>query len=511
MQKQDYETLVWSLQNEAQDAPGMFRVKALLIGSFVHLILFALLAVLLIGVYDMLFVAKGDGIVNWIIRFLFIVWVVAATPIVLLALSFVIFPARIPQGRELTGTEAPQLFRMLAALHERLQGAPIHHVLITKEFEASIVQCARFGLLGGYRNYLVLGLPLLNALSAEELLAVVAHEYSHLSGKHNKVDRWVYRLRPTFGAWFERISARRDSNAVNRFIADQMERYAPYYNAYTQILARQHEYQADTVSRELAGAETSAAALIRMSLLANWVHGIFWPKLQAQSTQHETPPFMPYAAMRKLLMMTTDEWATKERLNAVWKAEADVYDTHPSLSERVTALGQSAAIPAMPKQCAAEALLGKIGAVLVHEFDTHWWDGEKDKWQRYFRRYTHANTRIGDLEKQPVATLNVPEAQELALLLAEFRSLAAAKPVLEDLLARAGGRHPKPVFYYGCVLLEEGNAKGLDHLEEAYRLSPSMIEDCSRTGFEWLSKKQNVEAAEGWVTRLRAIKVASAA
>jgi hypothetical protein len=266
---------------------------------------------------------------------------------------------------------------MLAALHERLQGAPIHHVLITKESEASIVQCARFGLLGGYRNYLVLGLPLLNALSAEELLAVVAHEYSHLSGKHNKVDRWVYRLRPTFGVWFERVFARRESNAVNRFIANQVERYAPYYNAYTQILARQHEYEADAVSRELAGAETCAAALIRMSLLSNWVHGIYWPKLQAQSTQHDTPPFMPYAAMRKLLAMTTDEWATAKRLNEVWKAESDVYDTHPSLNERVAALGQSAAIPVMPKLCAAEALLGKIGAVLVHEFDTHWWDGER--------------------------------------------------------------------------------------------------------------------------------------
>jgi hypothetical protein len=68
MQKQDYETLVWSLQSEAQDAPGMFRAKALLIGSFVHLMLFALLAVLLIGVYDMLFVAKGGGIINGIIR-----------------------------------------------------------------------------------------------------------------------------------------------------------------------------------------------------------------------------------------------------------------------------------------------------------------------------------------------------------------------------------------------------------------------------------------------------------
>jgi hypothetical protein len=99
------------------------------------------------------------------------------------------------------------------------------------------------------------------------------------------------------------------------------------------------------------------------------------------------------------------------------------------------------------------------------------------------------------------------DAQELALLLVEFRSLGAAKPMLEDVLARAGGRTPKPVFHYGCALLEEGNAKGLDYLEEAYRLSPSMIEDCARAGNEWLRKKQDETAAESWVSRLRSLKV----
>ena len=61
----------------------------------------------------------------------------------------------------------------------------------------------------------------------------------------------------------------------------------------------------------IAGAEHCASGLIRISLLADWLHGSFWPKLYAQSTQHETPTFMPYAAMRKLLVMTMDEWATK--------------------------------------------------------------------------------------------------------------------------------------------------------------------------------------------------------
>ena len=276
-------------------------------------------------------------------------------------------------------------------------------------------------------------------------------------------------------------------------------------------MSRQNEYEADAKARAIAGAEASASALIRISLLADWLHGSFWPKLYAQSTQHETPPIMPYVAMRRLLAMTMDEWATKERLNAVWKAESGVYDTHPCLSERVTAMEQRAVLPPLPKTCAADALLGKFAQELVREFDTKWWAEEKDKWQKYHRRYVHAHARIAELERQPVSALSETEAQELAMLLVEFRSASAAKTVLEDLLGRSSERYPKPVFLYGRALLDEGDAKGLDYLEEAFRLSPSMRDDCAKTGYQWLCEKQNVAAAEAWLERLRSMPASTTA
>ena len=502
MEARDYEMLVWGLQSEAQDLPVQFRTKVLLISLFAYAVLFGLLALLLIGLVFMFVVMLGNG--HTIFKLFFISWVLVVAPIVWLTFRMFFAPLPVPTGRELTEAEAPQLFKMIADLQHRLQGAPIHHVLITNEFNASIAQCPRYGLFGGYRNYLVLGLPLLYAVSAEEMLAVIAHEYGHLSASHGKLGGWIYRQRSTFDALYAHAQERRESNMVNGVIAGLLDWFAPYYNAYTFVLSRQNEYEADAMSREIAGAEASASALIRISLLANWLHGSFWPKLFAQATQHETPPVMPYVAMRKLLAMTMDEWATPERLQEVWKAESDVYDTHPCLSERITALDQRPALPALPKTCAADALLGKFAPQLVHEFDGKWWGEEKDKWQRYHRRYTRSHTRIAELEKQPVAALSVSEAQELALLLVEFRSVSAAKSVLENLLGREGERYPKPVYYYGRALLDEGNAGGLDYLEEAFRLSPAMGDDCAKAGYQWLREKQNEAAAENWLQRLRA-------
>jgi len=327
VEKQDYESLVWSLQSEAQDNPDMFRTKVLLISTLAYLILFGLLALLLTGVYFMFAAVYGNG--HTVFKIIFASWILVVAPIVWLTIRMFLVPQPVPEGRELTEAEAPQLFRMIADLRERLQAAPIHHVLITNEFNAAIAQCPRFGLFGGYRNYLILGLPLLDAVSANELLAVVAHEYGHLAGGHGKLSRWIYRQRSTFVALYEHAQARRESNAVNRILAGMLDWFAPYYNAYTFVLSRQNEYEADARARAIAGADASASALIRISLLADWLHGSFWPKLYAQSAQHETPPIMPYVAMRKLLAMTMDEWATKEHLNEVWKAESGVYDTHP--------------------------------------------------------------------------------------------------------------------------------------------------------------------------------------
>jgi Zn-dependent protease with chaperone function len=504
MEKQDYESLVWSLQSEAQDDPGVFRTKVLLISIFAYLVLFGLLAVLLLGLYFMFSMVHGNG--HIVFKIFFASWVLVVAPIVWLTFRVFFAPLPVPQGREVTEAEAPQLFKMISDLRTTLLAAPIHHVLITNEFNAAIAQCPRFGLFGGYRNYLILGLPLLDAVSAEEILAVVAHEYGHLSGGHGKLGRWIYRQRFTFDVLYEHARTRRENNAVNRVVAGLLDGFAPYYNAYTFVLSRQNEYEADAMSCRIAGAEASASALIRINLLSNWLHGIFWPKLYAQSMQHETPPVMPYVAMRKLLVMTMDEWSTRERLNEVWKTESDVYDTHPCLSERVTAMDQQAALPAISKTCAADALLGRFATELVRELDGKWWAEEKDKWQKYHRRYSRSNTRIAELEKKPLAELNASEAQEFALLLVEFRSAKAAKYILEDLLGRSAERYPKPVYLYGLALLDEGDAKGLDCLEEAFRLSPSMGEDCASAGYQFLREKQNEAAAEAWLGRLRGLE-----
>ena len=72
-------------------------------------------------------------------------------------------------------------------------------MLVVDEVNAAVVQRPAFGLVGGPRNYLLLGLPLMEAMPPAEALAVVAHEYGHVAGSHGQFSAFIYRLRHTWG------------------------------------------------------------------------------------------------------------------------------------------------------------------------------------------------------------------------------------------------------------------------------------------------------------------------
>ena len=80
-----------------------------------------------------------------------------------------------PAGVRITAQEAPALFKAIERLRRKVDGPRIHDVYLQDDFNASIGQRPRWGLFGGARNHLTLGLPLLLAVDRQRLQAVLAH------------------------------------------------------------------------------------------------------------------------------------------------------------------------------------------------------------------------------------------------------------------------------------------------------------------------------------------------
>jgi Zn-dependent protease with chaperone function len=97
--------------------------------------------------------------------------------LLLLAVAFFIRPrfGRMPEGRmPLTRTDAPELYRLLDRVADEVGARRVDVIVVDRFFNAS------YGAVGVRRRRIVtIGLPLWNALSPQQRLSVLGHEFGH--------------------------------------------------------------------------------------------------------------------------------------------------------------------------------------------------------------------------------------------------------------------------------------------------------------------------------------------
>jgi len=214
-------SLIGPLESFAAARPGLYRLRVGLLAAlgYVYLLLIVLILLALVAV-TLSFVRF-----NWLA--IKILWIPLALVGLVLRSLWITIPE--PDGARLTQKQAPALFDLISEVREALDGPKIHHVLISDEYNASIVQIPQFGMFGWLRNYLVIGLPLLRALSPAEFRSVLAHEVGHLSGKHGRFTGWIYRLRRS---WIEILTRVQQERHYASFLFEPFIKwYAPYLNA----------------------------------------------------------------------------------------------------------------------------------------------------------------------------------------------------------------------------------------------------------------------------------------
>lgn len=298
-----------------------------------------------------------------------------------------------PEGREVLPADAPALFEALARIQKKIKGPPIHHVLLNSDFNASISQLPRWGLLGGSVNYLSIGLPLLLAIDRPRFLAVMAHEYGHLRGGHGTFAAWIYRTRLSWARLEQGL--RNNDGPVAAATQTFLRWYFPRFAAKTFALARQDEYEADRIAGKLLGQDVAAAALSEIAIKGEWLGREFWP-LHWRAASHSAQPVGPFAPMRQLLGQPPDadfaQQAFKRRLRQI----SDVDDTHPGLRDRLEALSAQQRVPAW-FGTPALALLGADAARWVTRFDEQWCRDHVTDWQQHHAYLARVRSRISEL------------------------------------------------------------------------------------------------------------------
>jgi Zn-dependent protease with chaperone function len=499
MDEKKFVALISRLEVYARQNPGAYKLRVGLLAALGYFVLFGTLAAVLLLVGACVYFGIGNLA---LLKFLFVPIAIAA---VVLRSLWVEFPK--PEGYRLRPSDAPRLFELVSRIRTATKGPKVHKILLTDELNAAILQRPRLGMFGWYENYLIIGLPLLHGLSPDEVRAVIAHEFGHLSGKHSAFSGWIYRVRQT---WFQVLSnAEKHRRHAGDFLQRIFNWYVPYFSAYSFVLARATEFEADRCSVVLSGRQNAARALINVELKQRALHEEHWPEFYRGADTQAEPPEAVFSSMLEALRrpLTPDK-------AQMWFAQSltqrhDYADTHPALGDRLEAIGyphvrQIAELEEFVKnghQRADEYFLQNVLDGFIAEKNRSWRESVGMIWSERHKFVADAGKRLAELEeKSKSEDLPVVERWERGHLVAQTRGKIEALPLLLDVVALEPD-HAAANYTIGEALLKQDDEAGIAYIERAVARDLHATTAGCGLIFEFLAGHKRTDEAESYRRR----------
>ncbi|WP_407353663.1 M48 family metalloprotease [Luteimonas sp. R10] len=461
-----HRALARRLESEARRAPRRYLLKLALLAGLGYALLLGLLAVSL----GLPLLMLGHVLVNGARPGPELAYAVLLPLLfggVLLRALWIRFG--VPEGYVLAADEAPALQAEVERLRRAVGAPPLHGIVIDGELNAAAANLPRaLGLLG-HRHYLMLGLPLMQLLDCEELAAVIAHEFGHFGAGHGRFTGWIHRVRLS---WHRVLDGLANSGFLfSRLLLKFYAWYVPYFNAYSFVLARRNEYQADAAAAASVGGEAAASALIRLELGARRLHGRFWPRILDRARAQDHPPARIHAQLARALQDAAH--VDIGRLLEIADRDVDPDDTHPGLPQRIAAMGANARLRPRGASAGADLLGPALLAEIERGLDEHWRDRVRPQW-----RERHAAAAADRARLAVVEGLEAPSAEqrlEHARLVEALRVDLDPAPLYERALADLPD---SALAHYraGLLALRGGRADlGAARLRRAVALDPGAV------------------------------------
>jgi Zn-dependent protease with chaperone function len=498
-----FNKLIQKLEVFAAEKPAIYRLHVALLAALGYTYIFLILAVtvaLLVGIVLLMVNAKSSFGSSAIKAVIF-----------LLAIAFMLVRSlwvSIPPPTELAlcRQDVPKLFSLVDEISSQLKAPRFHHILLTEDFNAWVFQRPRLGLFGWYQNYLIVGLPLMLALPPEQFRAVLAHELGHLSGNHSRFSAWIYRQRI---AW-DRIAQGlgQGGNESTWFIFKGFfQWYIPFFDAYSFVLARLNEYEADRCAVEIAGVDNVAKMLMNAEVKDRFIEDIFWTSIYQQVQTEVEPPKTSYTAMQTALTQGIPLQAASKYLAQSLAQTTSNADTHPCLTDRLKALGFNAnvqeelSVSEPIRTNAAQEYLGDSLEKLRDYCSQNWRDIRLTPWRQKHAEVQQSETTLKNLNtKVQKQQLTLEEATTRALLTFELQGEEAAVPLLREVI-NIDSHHASANYLLGQILLRKEDAEGIEYIETAIAQDTNIVIEGCQTISYFLQQQGQLDNAKSYQQR----------
>lgn len=498
MSDTQFEQLVRRLESYSRQHPTRYKLNVALVAALGYVYVLAVLGLALaIGAWLMLSLKDGGSGHLSSIKLLFGLGLLAA--VILRAFRVRLTP---PTGFEVHREDAPRLFLLIDKLTKALGTPPFHHVFIVNDLNAAVAQVPCLGIFGWYQNNLLLGLPLMLAMTPAQFRAVLAHEFGHLGRQHGRFPGWIYRTRIVWSRLLEELRARHHWGSV--LFTKFLDWYAPFFNAYSFVLARAQEYEADRQAARLVGPHAMKDALASLQVIARLIDELYWPSLNRRTITNPTPPASHLDELITVLQRVPPQDSIRKWMQDAMQQATNYADTHPALADRLAALDQlpgkqhapepPADFPHVrdPHEATAANYYLEAHATATREaLDRSWAESVAEKWKQKHREMAAARARCQALsDKSATIGLSIDELWEYACQMEALESDRAALPLLQQLLTKAP-THAEANLAVGRLLLAQDDQSGLLYLEKALAADREAVIPACALASSFLERRGN--------------------
>ena len=309
------------------------------------------------GVYDAL---TGRPAIAWL---QLLIWTAVAAGSALVCYRTARFRPALPAGIVLERSRVPALFSLVGELCRHYRGPAIDRVVITGAFELEILKTPCRALPVWSANTLVIGLPLIQSLSAVQFRCVLARRLGQFSKRYNLLLNWLNQLRRIWPQYADATAsaARPGFQPVRWFFSV----FAPLYDQVSLPAARLDELAADSYAMEVCSGEEVLDAITTETVCRFYLEEKYWPVYRRVSATVRQAMPKPHAGMVSVLRAGLQGERAGQWLKQAMEGEPRHDDPMPSLARRVENIGYlKTCMDGLAAVPAADVYLGLVAGKL---------------------------------------------------------------------------------------------------------------------------------------------------
>lgn len=301
-----------------------------------------------------------------------------------------------PNGLALSEDKAPELFGQVRVLHARYKRPEICRIVITARYEVDIIKTPRWVLPIWSSNTIVIGLPVLQSLSPQQLDRMLARRIGQFSKRDNLLTNWLYQLRQ---AWqqINTATAKVEATGIEPlrwFFA----LYTPLYSGVSAYAASLDELHADNYAMQLYN-DQEVLNMITTEALCRWyLEKRYWPAVHKISATGKNALPAPHSKMATAIRTNLKGEKLPKLLQEILQHEPRWNDPLPSVKSRIKNIGHDKPrVSDFSGETAGVHYLGKSMDAVITVIDKLWKTALINKYKRQHRQreFRAANSQAG--------------------------------------------------------------------------------------------------------------------